>query len=150
MIEVIKDIATVLGCGSVAFGLVCSLSKSTREWISKLFAKKQHEERQDKTLDGFCDKLDDYIKSNEEFKKILLEDMEIQKEFSRDQCRNIIKDIFYRYCNDKKIPLYEYKVATDTYTTYSNKFHGNHYIALLYKEISKWEIDYSHSFENEE
>lgn len=150
MIEVIKDIATVLGCVSVAFGLVCSLSESTREWISQLFAKKQHEEKQDNTLSGLCDKLDNYIKSNEEFKKILLEDMDVQKEFSKDQCRNIIKDIFYRYCDEKKIPLYAYKTANSTFETYSNKLGGNSFICLLWREIQKWEIDYTHSFEEDE
>lgn len=150
MIDVVKDIATVLGCISVALGLVITVNKTARDWISNLFAKKQCEERQEETLHGLCTKLDEYIKSNEEFKRKVIEDMDAQKEFSVDQCRNTIKDIFYRYCDTKKIPLYEFKVATDTYDTYTNKFNANHYIKLLYSEMENWEKDYTHSFEEDE
>ena len=108
------------------------------------------EEDQKAMIAGLCTKLDEYIKSNEEFKKKITEDMEAQKELSIDQCRNVIKDIFYKYCDAKKIPLYEFKVATSTYLTYSERFHANHYIALLYNEMQKWEIDYTHSFEEDE
>lgn len=147
MIEVIKNVATVIGCISAAFGLICSVNKSVRGWFSNLLNKKEHESKQDKTINSLCEKLDKYIESNEEFKKKMTEDMEVQREFSIDQCRNVIKDIFYRYCETKKIPLYEFNVATDTFDTYTNKFHANHYVALLYGEMQKWEIDYSQSFE---
>lgn len=150
MLETVKDISTVIGCISIAFGLVCTISKTTRSWIAQVFAKKKSDETQKEVIDGLCTKLDEYIKSNEEFKNALLEDMEVQKDFSRDQCRNNIKDIFYRYCGVKKIPLYEFKAATDTFTTYKDKLHGNHYIALLYNEMQKWDIDYTHSFEEDE
>lgn len=150
MLEQIENVATVLGCASVGFGLVCSVSKSARNWVGNVLSKKEHESKQDKIISELCNKLDTYIKSNEEFKQKVTEDMEVQKEFSIDQCRNTIKDIFYRYCDTKKIPLYEYKVAENTFETYSKKLHGNHYIALLWGEIQKWEIDYTHSFEEEE
>lgn len=150
MLEVIRNISTALGLISVSFGLVCSISKSVRSWFSNLLSKKEHENSQDKTIGGLCDKLDKYIASNEEFKQKITEDMEVQKDFARDQCRNAIKDIFYKYCDTKKIPLYEFKVAENTFDTYSKKLNGNHYIALLWGEIQKWEIDYTHSFEGEE
>lgn len=150
MLEIVKDVSAWLGCASLAIGLICTISKTARSWIANLFAKKKCEDNQKTMIDGLCTKLDEYIKSNEEFKNALLEDMEVQKDFSRDQCRNSIKDIFYRYCGIKKIPLYEFKAATDTFVTYKDKLHGNHYIALLYNEMQKWEIDYTHSFEEDE
>ena len=150
MLEIIKNTSATLGCISLAIGLVCTISKTARGWISNLFAKKKGEEDQKEIIDGLCNKLDEYIKSNEEFKKKMTEDMEAQKEFSIDQCRNVIKDIFYKYCDAKKIPLYEFKVATSTFSTYSERFHANHYIALLYNEMQKWDIDYTHSFEEDE
>jgi hypothetical protein len=150
MLDIIKDVSAVLGCISIALGLFFKLNKSARDWISKVISRKKCEAKQEETLRGLCNKLDAYIESNEEFKKTILEDMEVQKDFSRDQCRNIIKDIFYRYCETKKIPLYELKVATDAFNTYSQKLHANHYTALLYNEIEKWEVDYTHSFEEDE
>lgn len=150
MLEIVKDVSAILGCLSIALGLVFKLSKTARDWISKKLAKQKCEEKQEETLHGLCTKLDEYIKSNEEFKKKITEDMDAQKEFSVDQCRNTIKDIFYRYCDTKKIPLYEFKVATDTYDTYHQKFHANHYVELLYNEMKKWDKDYTHSFEEDE
>jgi len=150
MLEIVKDTSVILGCAGLSITLICTISKTARSWISKLFAKTKSEEDQKAMIAGLCNKLDEYIKSNEEFKNKITEDMEAQKEFSIDQCRNVIKDIFYKYCDAKKIPLYEFKVATSTFSTYSERFHANHYIALLYDEMQKWDIDYTHSFEEDE
>lgn len=150
MLEIVKNTSAVLGCASLAITLICTISKTARNWISNVFAKMKGEEDQKAMITSLCTKLDEYIKSNEEFKKKMTEDMEAQKEFSIDQCRNTIKDIFYKYCECKKIPLYEFKVATDTFDTYTHKLHSNHYIELLYNEMKKWEIDYTHSFEEGE
>lgn len=150
MLEVIKDVASVLGCISIAITLLCTLNKTVKRWIAAMLKTEEQKEKESATIQSICDKLDKYIASNQEFKEKITEDMEVQKDFARDQCRNAIKDIFYRYCDIKKIPLYEYKVAENTFDTYSNKLKGNHYIALLWGEIQKWEIDYTHSFEGEE
>ena len=150
MLEIVKNTSAVLGCISISIGLICTISKTARNWVSNIFTKKKCEENQKAIITGLCTKLDEYIKSNEDFKNKITEDMDAQKEFSVDQCRNVIKDIFYKYCDLKKIPLYEFKVATSTFATYSERFHANHYIALLYAEMQKWDIDYTHSFEEDE
>lgn len=147
MLEIVRNTATVLGCISVAIGLICTLSKGFRHWISVLFSKKENREKHERSFNDMCTKLDCLIESNKDFKEKLLTDIEIQKEFARDQCRAVIKDIFYQYCDEKNIPLYAYKTASSVFTTYHDKLGGNSFICLLWQEIQKWEIDYSHSFE---
>ena len=68
----------------------------------------------------------------------------VLEEHSKQQCRDTIKDIYYRYYEKKKIPLYERKTADKTYDLYVHKFNGNSYVELLYSEIIKWEIDTSY------
>lgn len=72
------------------------------------------------------------------------------EEVSMQQCRNTIKNIYYKYYKTKKIPLYERKTVDKTYKIYSEVFHGNSYAALLYKEICKWEIEPSETDDPEE
>ena len=150
MIEIIKNIAVVIGCISGMLTLIFMISKKFRCFISIKVNNALQKNKNENKLESISNKLDTYIKSDEEFKKSLREDMDIQKDFARDQCRNTIKDIFFRYCNIKKIPLYELKTADYTYTTYHNKLEANSYISLLYNEIKKWEIDYTHSFETDD
>jgi len=148
--ETFKNIATVVGCISALIFIIATINTKFSDWIKNLFKNKEKEEAQTSKIDTLAEKFDKYIASDEIFKQSLLEDLDVQKDFARDQCRNTIKDIFYKFCETKKIPLYELKIATDTFTTYSKKLKGNHYIALLYNEILKWEIDYTHSFEEDE
>jgi hypothetical protein len=156
MIEIIKNIAIVLGCVSTALTLIITISKSAREWFKKLLTKRMDEKCKENKIDnlenkvdGIVIKLDKYIASDNEFKEALLNDINVQKDFAKDQCRNTIKDIFYRYCDSKRIPLYELKIAKATFETYSNpkKLNSNSYISLLFNEMLKWDIDYTHCFE---
>lgn len=77
--------------------------------------------------------------------QILSSQVESITECSRQQCRNDIKNIYYRYCHEKKIPIFERKTADSIYQIYHNEFHGNSYATLLYEEITKWEIDHQFS-----
>ena len=63
------------------------------------------------------------------------------EDFNAGICRNVIKDIYYKYNKTQKIPLYERKMADSLYKIYSEQFHQNSYGQLLYQEICKWEID---------
>lgn len=150
MIDVIKDFAAVVGCIGAVIALIATISTNFRSWLHNKFRRRDEEIQQQSKIDELVANFNNYVKSDEAFKKGLQEDMLTQKDFAKNQCRNIIKDIFYRYCDERVIPLYEYKIATETFDIYSHKLKGNHYIALLYDEIKKWEIDYTHSFEEDE
>ena len=66
---------------------------------------------------------------------------DVDEGFNAEICRNVIKDIYYKYNKSQKIPLYERKMADSLYKIYSEQFHQNSYGQLLYQEICKWEID---------
>lgn len=66
---------------------------------------------------------------------------DVVEDFNAEICRNVIKDIYYKYNKTQKIPLYERKMADSLYKFYSEQFHQNSYGRLLYQEICKWEIE---------
>lgn len=68
---------------------------------------------------------------------------------SMQQCRNIIKNIYYKYYKTGHIPMYERKTADATFKIYSDQLHGNSYAQLLYREICRLEIDPSDIKEDE-
>lgn len=133
--EVIKDIAAVIGCILSAISLITLCTKGGRTFIKNLFrrnTKDLHDENARQTSD---------IEEIKNSIKALLLKIEAEEEFTKQQCRNILKDIYYKYQKDKKIPLYQRKTADLTYDLYTNRYNGNSYATLLYKEICKWEID---------
>lgn len=135
--EVIKNIAAVIGCLVSLITLITLCSKGGRTFIKNIFKKNTVElvqENKQQTQDI------------EEIKTILNElvkDFDAVKEVSIQQCRNTIKNIYYKYEKTKVVPLYERKSADKTYQIYRDKFHENTYAALLYDEICKWDIEVS-------
>lgn len=133
--EVFKDIAAIIGCVLSVISLLTICTKGGRNFIRNIFqknAKDIYDENKRQSAD-----IEDIKKTLE----VVLAKMEINEEFTKQQCRNVIKNIYYKYQKDKKIPLYERKTADLTYEIYTCKYNGNSYASLLYNEICKWEID---------
>ena len=133
--EVIKNIAAVVGCLVSIITLISICSKTGRAFITGLFkrnTKSLHEENEQQTKD---------IREIQNTLNLMMEKFSALEEVSMQQCRNTIKNIYYKYCTVKRIPLYERKTVDKTYRIYREVFHGNSYASLLYKEICKWEIE---------
>lgn len=133
--EVIKNIAAVVGCLVSIITLLSICSKTGRAFITGLFkrnTKTLREENEQQTKD---------IREIQNTLNLMMEKFGALEEVSMQQCRNTIKNIYYKYSNVKKIPLYERKTVDKTYRIYREVFHGNSYASLLYKEICKWEIE---------
>lgn len=133
--EIIKDIAAVIGCIVSIVTLLTLTTKGGRNFIIKLFKKHTKDlvetnERQNQAIEGLGNSLD-----------TILEKLDVLEEVSKQECRDMIKNIYYKYYAIKRIPLYERKAADRTFELYNNVLKGNSYIVLLYKEICKWEID---------
>lgn len=135
--DIVKDIASIFGCLISLITLITLCSKGGRSFIKGLFARNT-KELQEENKQQF----EDIKEIKETLNQVLLK-MGGLEEISMQQCRNIIKNIYYKYNTEKKIPLYERKTADKTYEIYTQVFHGNSYAALLYQEICKWEIDSS-------
>ena len=133
--EIIKNIAAIIGCILSIFSLITLCTKGGRAFIRSFF-KRNTKEIQDENARQTSD-----IQHIKEILNLMLNKFVGLEEVSMQQCRNTIKTIYYKYCKDKRIPLYERKTADRTYRIYTDIFHGNSYGALLYEEICKWEID---------
>lgn len=133
--ETIKNIAAIIGCILSAISLITICTKSGRDFIKSFFVKNTQDIREEN------EKQTSDIEEIKEVMDIILEKIETSEEFNKQQCRNIIKNIYYRYQKDKKIPLYERKTADLTHKIYTERYNGNSYEGLLYNEICKWEID---------
>ena len=130
--EFIKDIAAIVGCIVSIITLLTLTTKHGRNFIIKLFKKHTRElvetnEKQNKAINDTLN--------------IILQKLDVLEEASKQECRDVIKNIYYKYYMTKKIPLYERKTADKTYELYTNQLKGNSYATLLYSEICKWEID---------
>ena len=125
--ELLKNISTILSIIISCCAVLTLISKGFRNLITRLFKSNNN----------------DIIKIKESVEKISSV-ISVLEEHSKQQCRDTIKDIYYRYYEKKKIPLYERKTVDKTYDLYVHKFNGNSYVELLYSEIIKWEIDTSY------
>ena len=93
------------------------------------------------TLNNLATKVDSLETKVDSLEKRFEKRFDVVEDFNAEICRNVIKDIYYKYNKTQKIPLYERKMADSLYKMYSEQFHQNSYGQLLYQEICKWEID---------
>ena len=93
------------------------------------------------TLNNLATKVDSLETKVDSLEKRFEKRFDVVEDFNAEICRNVIKDIYYKYNKTQKIPLYERKMADSLYKIYSEQFHQNSYGQLLYQEICKWEID---------
>lgn len=133
--EVLKNIAAIIGLVLSVITLITACTKGGRLAIKSIFKKetkdiKDENEQQSKDIAS--------IKKDVE---TILEKLGPIEEVSKQQCRNVLKNIYYKYYTHKKIPLYERKTADKTYKLYVEQLKGNSYATLLYDLICKWEVD---------
>ena len=133
--DLVKDIAAVIGCIVSFITLVTLCSKGGRAFIRNIFKKNTEELREENQKQSKA------IQDIQDTLQIVVDKLDAEEMILMQECRNTIKNIYYRYQKEKKIPLYERKTADKTYEIYVGKFNGNSYAKLLYDEISKWEID---------
>ena len=144
--EVVRDVAALIGVILSIISLATLCSKGGRAVVKKIFM------RHTKEIQDQTDRQEEDITIIKNNIKTLLEKSDATEEVLKQQCRNAIKNIYYKYHKTKVIPLYERKAVDSTYKIYTEKFQGNSYATLLYNEIIKWDIDSIsyESFLNEE
>lgn len=133
--EVLKDVAAIIGLVLSVITLLTLCTKGGRAAIKSIFKRetkdiKDENEQQSKDIAQ--------IKKDVE---TILQKMGPIEEVSKQQCRNVLKDIYYKYYTVKKVPLYVRKTADKTYNLYVKQLHGNSYATLLYNLICQWEVD---------
>lgn len=133
--ETVKDIAALVGLVLSIITLITVFTKCGNTFIKSIFKKNTQ-----KITDENCQQKEDIEEIKELIGK-LSTDLDLVKDGVRQQLRDIIKNIYYKYHTEKRIPIYERKTVDVTYLLYSEGFHSNSYISLLYQEICKWSID---------
>lgn len=173
-IEIVKDVAAVLGCIVTLSGVLSIFSKNIRAFWGRIFKiygnekqieaikqsvnenieslKEKELQNINKAIEGLTTMVTELSKKQEEHLKTYeskmqnVEDlMDIDTEFVRTQCRTIIKNMFYKYCKEEKLPLYEYKLLLKVEDLYVIRCHGNSFAQGLISKMKTWEIDYSNS-----
>lgn len=151
--EIIKNIAAVLGVVLTAANLLMLFSEKARSVVSKIirhiFKKYGRKDETDTEIADIKKMLVQHIEEEREFKNGVMEMNEINIEFTKTQCRNIIKNIFYKYNDTKVLPLYEKKTLMSVEDLYINRLGGNSFAALLLDEMSHWTINYDSSHPDE-
>ena len=140
--EVLEHVAAVLGiiCSFSAVFTICS--KSAKAFIANMFKKYGHDEnmvRIEEKLDLMNNKLDSIEALNT-----------ITVDFTREECRDKIKTMFYQYYDEKTLPLYEYKWLLKLETFYVDRLHGNSFVKGLINTMKTWPIDYSKTHAEED
>lgn len=133
--DIVKDIAAVIGLILSTIALITACTKGGRAFIKRLFARETREIHEENIHQS------NEIKNISDDLQLVLKKLDGLEEVSKQQCRDTIKTIYYKYYKIQTIPLYERKTADRTYELYKGLFSGNSYATLLYTEICKWEID---------
>lgn len=154
MMETIKNIGSIIGLILSCTTLLALCSKTGKDFLISIFKKynaSQDNDIQDlkKSIEGLDKKFADHLADFDEFNSQLSATNEVTLEFIKQQCRNIIKNIFYHYYDEKVLPLYEYKTLMAVKEIYIEQLKGNSYASELIKEMEKWEIDYKMAIEEE-
>ena len=148
--EVVKNIAAILGVIISAASVITIASKTARRAIASFFKKYGKSDEVSGSIAEIKELLERHIDEEKEFKESVAATNDIVMEFTRTQCRTIIKNIFYKYNDTKTLPLYEKKTLMCVEDLYVNRLHGNSFAMLMLDEMSKWKIDYESSHPDEE
>lgn len=140
--DVVKDIGSLLGLFLSIASVVGVVAKFQNKHYKRLFDEhseeiRKNDEKQTEEIAEIKNILDNLTTKVDSLEKRF----DVDEDFNAEICRNVIKDIYYKYNKTQKIPLYERKMADSLYKIYSEQFHQNSYGQLLYQEICKWEID---------
>lgn len=147
--EIIKNIAAILGLILSFFSVITLLSKNVRSFLSKVIRKYSNSSESEETMDEIKKMLKQHIEDDNNFKKEIQEVNTITLEFTKTQCRNNIKNIFYKYNDTKRLPLYEKKTLMSIEDLYIGKLHCNSFAGFLLGEMKKWDVDYENEHEHE-
>lgn len=140
--EVVKNIAAVLGVILSSASVLALLSSTVRNGLKHLIFRYGDIEERDDTIQNIKDMLEQHIRDDNEFKEQYRNNNEIILDFVIAQCRGTIKDTFYQYEDTKVLPLYEKKNLMFTGNLYVNRLHCNSWAKFLLDEMDGWSVDY--------
>lgn len=148
MINIIKDIAAVVGCISAVLALGMTLIKPMRVRFAAFIQNKAQTAEQQNQLDelrrqieALADKVSNYTAQEVMFRDQILESIKVLNGGMAMSLGNIIRNIYNAYKAEKKIPEKEFEVMDAIYRVYADGLHKNGVIKRMHEEVAdEWEI----------
>ena len=143
--ETIKNIAAILGAILSLSAVITLCCKPIKTYIANKLSRYLQDQQQADDNKAIHDALARLEQKLDDIKN----DNDITVDFTREQIRGIIKDMFFQYYDSKMLPLYEHKWLLKLEKLYVERLHSNSFIKELIDEMKKWPVDYSKVREGE-
>lgn len=130
--ETVKNIAAILGAILSLSAVITLCCKPIKLYIANALKKYQSEQ-------------DDKLKQNtlKATLKRIENKLDATVAYTTEACRGEIKNMFYRYMDNKTLPYYEKMHMLQIEDIYVNKLQKNHYTKGLIEEMKTWSVDYT-------
>ena len=130
--ETVKNIAAILGAILSLSAVITLCCKPIKLYIASALKKYQSEQ-------------DDKIKQNtlKAMLKRIENKLDATVAYTTEACRGEIKNMFYKYIDNKTLPYYEKMHMLQIEDIYVNKLQKNHYTKGLIEEMKTWSVDYT-------
>ena len=130
--ETVKNIAAILGAILSLSAVITLCCKPIKAYIANDLKKYQNEQ-------------DDKLKQNtlKATLKRIENKLDAAVAYTTEACRGEIKNMFYRYMENKTLPYYEKMHMLQIEDIYVNKLQKNHYTKGLIEEMKTWSVDYT-------
>lgn len=144
--EIVKNVAAILGAILSLASVITLFCRPIKAWLAQYLSKYQKEQADNERNQQIQDTLARLEKNIEDIK----ESNDITVDYTREQIRGLIKEMFYEYYDEKVLPLYEHKWLLKLEDLYIRRLHGNSFASELIAEMKKWSVDYSKVREGED
>ena len=130
--ETVKNIAAILGAILSLVAVITLCCKPIKLYIANALKKYQSEQ-------------DDKVKQNtlKATLKRIENKLDATVAYTTEACRGEIKNMFYRYMDNKTLPYYEKMHMLQIEDIYVNKLQKNHYTKGRIEEMKTWSVDYT-------
>lgn len=130
--ETVKNIAAILGAILSLAAVITLCCKPIKAYIANVLKKYQSEQ-------------DDKLKQNtlKAMLKRIENKLDATVAYTTEACRGEIKNMFYKYIDNKTLPYYEKMHMLQIEDIYVNKLQKNHYTKGLIEEMKTWSVDYT-------
>ena len=124
--EIIKNIATVVGCISACIALLITIFKPFRQWVIDSFINKAQQTKLNKTIDDMNNKIDKVLTKVEELEKRLVRVEKNVLENEADRIRAELFDCGNRCRRGIRLHPEEMDHIRTIFDKYKNVLHKNH------------------------
>lgn len=130
--ETVKNIAAILGAILSLSAVITLCCKPIKLYIANALKKYQNEQ-------------DDKVQQNtlKATLKRIENKLDATVAYTTEACRGEIKNMFYKYIDNKTLPYYEKMHMLQIEDVYVNKLQKNHYTKGLIDEMKTWSVDYT-------